>query len=532
MSHMSDAEGPRNLRASFGRYMAESALQYKAWSPANVDLLEMVSHGLASRLYAESLPVDLQATFAQVSHELRTPFHGAMVSLEVLQATHSKMKAGEWLGIIQAALQCGGSMLSTLSNILDIAKGCNNIEVAQDRFLASSPILFTVAAMTPFATSEGLDLVTNMGEPADEIVEVIGDERRINAILQNLVTNAIKFTPRGGKVRTFLLVFDSLEQALDWWTKESDRFEGKVLMGNVTEIGDSVAGGKPPPIAREKKWHVFCVEDSGTGVLPGTLPRLVAPYRQMLHGAHPGTGLGLHICKEYVDLMHGALGIVFTLSKEGKPGGGTMFSVVLPLRPAEMKAEPAVPASSGQQEPGAVAEKLASTTTALFGDVRGRNLVFLVADDHVLNTKLLQRKITMFFKGSGGYHVEVLTASDGLLTLDERTALRGTQSSSDGAALACMFVDFQMPNLDGVECTRGVRLLEVENGWPRTTIYGCTANPSDKMRDMFLGGGGDGVVSKPWQTGQVEAACVASVQRFIEDEKSRAVGGARAAGGV
>ncbi|CAM9308085.1 unnamed protein product, partial [Pylaiella littoralis] len=502
-------------RASFDLYMETTAAQFKAWSPATVDLLEMVSQSLSSHAYAEALPVDLQEVFEQVSHELRTPFHGVMASLDMLKGGHGAMDAQEQLSIIKAAIECGGSMMSSLNNILDIAKDCNNIDVAQDQSLPSSPILLTVAAMTPFAKSESLELVANIGAPADGFLEVIGDERRIKAILQNLVTNAIKFTPRGGEVKISLVMFDSLEEGLGWWTKVAGRFNGKVLMGNVTDDDnnsdddnvknndkDDPGTGEEPsllPLAAAKKCHAFCVEDSGAGVLSSNLPHLVAPYRQMLYGSHPGTGLGLHICKEYVEIMNGAFGIASTLSEEGRPGGGSMFVVLLPLCLAEVKAESPAPAPPGL-EPRMTKE--------------------------AAPIALLQHKIGMCFKASNACRAEVLIAADGLLALDVLTTLRSTQPSGDDAVLAGMFVDMNMPNLDGVECTKRVRLLEEENGWLRMPIYGCTANIRGRAQQIFQGAGVDGVLPKPWQRGQVEDVCTAMVEQFLEAEKHKAAGGA------
>ncbi|CAN0229700.1 unnamed protein product, partial [Ectocarpus sp. 4 AP-2014] len=89
-----------------------------------------------------------------------------------------------------------------------------------DRFTASSPVLLTMAAMSPFAATESVDLVADTG-PADGILEVIGDSRLIKGVVQNLVNNAIKFTPPGGKVRVFLVVLDSLQDATNWWAKEA-----------------------------------------------------------------------------------------------------------------------------------------------------------------------------------------------------------------------------------------------------------------------------------------------------------------------
>ncbi|CBJ33980.1 Phytochrome-like protein 3 [Ectocarpus siliculosus] len=473
-------------RASFELFMRTSGARCKAWSPLTVDLLNMVRQGFSSQLYAEALPADLQETFARVSHELRTPFHGVMGALEILEAGNGIMGAEEQLDVIRSALRCGGSMMSTLNDILEIAKDRNNTEVVRGRFSASGPIVLAVAAMGLFAAAESVELTVEIGPP-DDVLEVTGDMRRIKAIVQNLVNNAIKFTPSGGKVRISLVVFDSLQEVTDWWAKETGRFGAQTWM--ASSGGESAPGtGSSQAI----KWHVYCVEDSGIGVLPADLPHLVEAYRQISHGAsrsHAGTGLGLHICRTHMEAMCGSFGIASTFS-EKDTSGGTLFAVVLPL---------------DSEEPGAAV----NTQEPLEAEV---------------NLRLLDHKIRRFFKDNGA-DVEVMSATDGFIALEMHEAARRNQSH--GSVLAGMFIDFHMPDLDGIECTKRIRLLEADNGWSRIMICGCTADPTQAIRRVFQNAGGDEVISKPWCPGQVESICNAMVANVLNaEQKSGGDGGA------
>lgn len=503
-------EGPQHSgpRASFEAFMTSAAATFKAWEPATVDLLGMIRHGISSKLYADALPFRQQEAFAHVSHELRTPFHGVMGSLEMLEAGRDTMGAAEQENIIRSALRCGNSMMATLDNILEVAKVRNNRDVVQDRFPPSSPIMITVAAMSPFAAAESVDLVADTRSAGNDVGEVFGDTRRIRGVVQNFVNNAIKFTPTGGRVRVSLVALDSLQDVVDWWAKEAGRFEAKVWMGTPAASGFIVEES-----SRRTKWYVYCVEDSGVGVLPSDLPHLVAAYRQVSEGAsklYAGTGLGLHICKAHVEVMLGALGIASTFSEKDKSGGGTLFAVVLPLQPA-------VP--GGAAEVGVSEDKAGEEAVPRCRDLGSRQVAFLVVDDHKVNIKLMEHKIKRFFKPGAG-DVQVLAATDGIMAIEVHNALKNT--GHDGPTLAGIFMDFHLPNVDGTECTRRIRALEADHGWPRITICGCTADLTKGVQATFKDAGGDGVICKPWHPGQVERMCNAMVAKVLDAEPSGA----------
>ena len=398
---------------------------------------------------------------------------------------------------------------------MDIAKDRNNAELSCTAFTASSPILRTMSAMNQFGAQKSLELITAI-DPAVGGQIVVGDERRIKHIVQNLVNNAIKFTPLGGKVWTSLLVFEELEEAQAWWNEQSARFESHCLKGVGKEGGEGAgraATAPPEEVAgAQTRWFVYSVEDTGVGVSRGDLLLLTSAYRQLSHGAskaYAGTGLGLHISNIHIRTMSGSLGIASTFCGKGevKPNQGTIFACFLPLRVA--KTAPGEGGAAAAVQDGGAADFKQTGRLS-------RKVTFLVADDHPVNIKLLQHKILKAF--DEGNDVQVVSAVDGEMALEVWNAVRRA-AEEDGSILGGVFMDFHMPDVDGMECTARIRRLEAERRWPRTPISGCTADPTDRTRKKFDKAGGDEVLFKPWQPGQVERTCHLMVARALEAEK-------------
>eukprot|EP00903_Cladosiphon_okamuranus_P006632 g6477.t1 len=504
-----------NPRESFERFVASASAQFPPWSNATKELLGIVRHGIAAHLYAEALPADLEEIFAHVSHELRTPFHGVMGSLEILEEGLHTMGVEERQSVIRSAIACGNCMLTTLGDILDIAKDRNNTELSSTEFAVGSPILRTMSAMKQFGAQKSLELITNI-DPAVGSLVVVGDERRIKHIVQNLVNNAIKFTPVEGKVCTSLLMFDELEQAQAWWGKQAARFESHCWKGVSEEAGGagSKAAAAREDVDDKTRWFVYSVEDTGVGVSRGDLLLLTSAYRQLSHGAskaYAGTGLGLHISDIHIRTMSGSLGIASTLGGKGERKGsqGTIFACVLPLRvtvkkpPGEVDGADGALLREGQVDPAGIGSL-------------SRRVTFLVADDQAVNVKILRHKILKAF--DAGSEVQVVYSADGEMALDMWAAARRA-AEEDGSILAGVFMDFHMPNVDGMECTARIRRMEAERGWPHTPIIGCTADPTGRTKDIFDKAGGDEVLFKPWRPGQVESMCRLMVERALLAEK-------------
>lgn len=363
-----------------------------------------------------------------------------------------------------------------------------------------------------------MDLISDIPHAAGGR-EVVGDVRRIRAVIQNLVNNAVKFTPSGGKVHLSLVAFGGLRETTDWWASECDRFEANMWMVSPLEERNdendpaAASAGSIPPRHGAKMWYAYCVEDSGVGVLPSDLPHIGDAYTQISEGAsasYSGTGLGLHISKGHAATMLGGIGVASTSAGESEQGrSGTLFAMFLPLcgaiSPRPRLTSAASAASESEDHSTSIIQKV---------PIPSRKLVFLAVDDHPINLKLIARKIDMFFKDSGG-EVEVRTAADGILALEALMAVQDSTERGD-AVLAGIFLDFHMPNLDGIECTKRIRTLEREKGWPRIFICGCSADPTQQTSDAFQAAGGSEIIYKPWNSGQVEGMCTAMLAKAFE----------------
>jgi signal transduction histidine kinase len=172
-------------------------------------------------------------------------------------------------------------LLSLINDILDLAK----IEAGQSELVYESvliPELLTssLSLITPMAAQKQIHISSEM---QDGLVQMRGDGRRIKQILVNLLTNAVKFTPSGGKA--------GLE------------------------------------VRRDQDQVCFSVWDTGIGISEEDQAKLFQPFVQVdssLSRHYEGTGLGLALVRRLVD-MHGG-----TIAVESAPGKGSRFTVILP----------------------------------------------------------------------------------------------------------------------------------------------------------------------------------------------------------
>jgi PAS domain S-box-containing protein len=222
---------------------------------------------------------------ANMSHELRTPLNSIIGFAELLhdeQVGPIEPSQKDFLGEILAG---GVHLLRLINDVLDLAK----VEAGKMEFLPE-PVDLTALVGTVvqglFATakSKHLDVEVSV-DPAIRAVEL--DPGRFTQLLHNYVSNALKFTPDGGKV---------VVRAL---TEGPHRFRLEV-------------------------------QDTGPGVSEDDTQRLFVPFQQLDSGAakrHGGTGLGLALTKRLAEAQGGSVGM------RAAPGGGSVFFAVLPCRP-------------------------------------------------------------------------------------------------------------------------------------------------------------------------------------------------------
>lgn len=280
---------------------------------------------------------------------------------------------------------------------------------------------------------------------------IASDEVRFQQVLGNLVSNAIKFTTSG-------------------------RITIDVRPGDPAELARHSAPGTEPPASRPLLR--VSVRDTGPGVPPEKRDRLFHAYDQLSTGqarAHGGTGLGLTICRQLTRLLGGDIWFV------APDGGGSEFVFTISYATADathLEPAPETPAASD---------------LARMAGARA-----LIAEDNAVNAKLIA---TLLHR----YGISAATARDGGEAVE--TATR------DGA-YDLIFMDLQMPRLDGLEATRRIRTAEAA-GRPRAYIIALTADAMRGDREKCAAAGMDDYLTKPLRRADLAAA----LERFTQHQQ-------------
>jgi two-component system, cell cycle sensor histidine kinase DivJ len=235
-----------------------------------------------ARSESEHANAEKSRLMATVSHELRTPLNAIIGFSEMLTNETIELDAGRKFEYARLIKESGRHLLAVVDGILDVSKmGTGYFEISPEPFAPTPAVENCTDLLALKAHEAGVELRLSLGP---DIPEVAADRRAFNQILINLIANAVKFTPRGGRVTV------------------SARREGLKL--------------------------ALTVEDTGVGIGEADLPRLGEAFfraRTSRHGVHDGAGLGLSIVKGLVHLHNGEIEIKSRLDE------GTRVTVRLPF---------------------------------------------------------------------------------------------------------------------------------------------------------------------------------------------------------
>jgi cell cycle sensor histidine kinase DivJ len=239
---------------------------------------------------------------ATMSHELRTPLNAIIGFSDMLGNDSLVLDPARRLEYAKLINDSGNHLLSVVNGILDMSKmETGNFEITREPF-APAPVIGSCCDLLALKAREsGVDLASRI---AHDLPDLFADRRALNQILINLISNAVKFTPRGGRVTV------------------SAAREG----ANITVV----------------------VEDTGVGIGEDDLPRIGEAFfqaRASYDRRHDGTGLGLSIVKGLVQLHDGSMEI------GSKLGKGTRVTIRLPVENESRAAEPIEFSRGATREP-------------------------------------------------------------------------------------------------------------------------------------------------------------------------------------
>ncbi len=374
---------------------------------------------------------------ANMSHELRTPLNSLLVLAKMLSENGPGTLTPKQVEYARTIYSSGHDLLALINEILDLSKieaGKMAIDFKPMPLEEVRP--FVERNFRQFAEQKGLELRVEVDPDVPRTITT--DPQRLQQVLKNLLSNAMKFTDRGG-------------------------------VGLRVSVAPRGRRYRAEPLEHARAVIAFAVSDTGIGIPREKHDIIFEAFQQAdasTSRTYGGTGLGLTISREIVRLLGGEITV------ESTPGKGSTFTVLLPAVPAVVATEPTLDVT-------APIDLVASPERPAREEAEGRSgppsapleARILVIDDDARNlfaiTSLLEER---------GF--EVLTADAA------REGLDILERQGDGIDLVLM--DIMLPELDGYEATRQIRANPRFATLPIVALT-AKAMPEDRARCLEAG---------------------------------------------
>ncbi|MDR1686193.1 MAG: response regulator [Desulfovibrio sp.] len=408
-------------------------------------ITEQNMHLAALREAAESASRAKSEFLSNMSHEMRTPLN-AVIGMTAIAERSSDIDKKDYC--LRKIKDASTHLLGVINDILDISKiESGKFDLAYAEFNVEKMLQKVVNVVNFRVSEKHLSFTARIDDNMPRIL--VGDEQRLAQVLVNLLSNAVKFTPEGGAV---------------------------YLSAHLLREENGVC------VLR------MAVKDTGIGIGKEQQARLFSAFQQADSGISRrfgGTGLGLAISKRIVEMMGGDIGV------ESEPGKGSTFSFT-------MRAERGAEDRRAAPDPGVTPNTLRIPAVG-YGKGRDSDTArpeleipaeekedftgcrILLAEDVEINREI----VAALLEPTG---VTIDNAENGA------EALR--MFSETPAAYDLVFMDVQMPEMDGYEATRRIRALNVPEA-SAIPIIAMTANVFREDIERCLAAGMNGHMGKP-----------------------------------
>ena len=378
-----------------------------------------------ARIEAESSSRAKSSFLFNMSHDIRTPMN-AIIGFNNMALKHinEPEKLQSYLEKLSTSSQ---HLLGLINDVLDMARiESGKIIIEESPIMIGNAVRRFNEIVSQSAKSKNLNFTTNVSNIKHNCV--IADELRVNRVLMNIVSNSIKYTPEGGNIEF-----------------------------TVTERNC---------IIKDHASYDFIVKDTGIGMSKEYLGHIFEAFTRENNSTVSGiqgTGLGMAITKELVDLMHGSINI------ESEQGKGTTVKIHFTFKIASEKDVAAA------QETEEIDEEL----------FKGKKI--LLVEDNALNREIARETLNEY-----GMIVDEATNGEEALKICKEIIAKGPEYYHD-----IILMDVQMPIMDGYQTSTEIRKFDVEKT-RRVPIIAMTANAFAEDKKKALDSGMDAHVAKPF----------------------------------